>query len=40
MKDVEWIAWNEYDSPKPVLIINEVPNLLKLSKPITATTLA
>ena len=33
LKDVEWIAWNEYDSPKSVLIINECPDLARLSKP-------
>lgn len=30
LKDVEWIAWNEYNSPKSILIINESPDLLKL----------
>ena len=32
LKDVEWMAWNDYDSLKPVLIINGSPDIHRLSK--------
>lgn len=32
LKDVEWMAWNDYDSLKPVLIINGSLDIHRLSK--------
>ena len=32
LKGVEWMAWNDYDSLKPVLIINGSPDIHRLSK--------